>query len=185
MLDLRIFDQEMRGIHDLGKAGLVVGAEQRGAVGRDDVVADLVGKRRMLGGADHLGRVGRQRDIAAAIVLHDLRPDVLAGAVGRGVHVRAEADHRHLFVGGSRDGGVDIAVLIEMGVRDPHRLQFGHQQAAQILLLLGGRAGFRGRIGLGVDHDIAQEALGDGVFEGKRRSQHGDRKEQGRDRLAL
>ena len=39
----------MRRIHDLGETGLVVGAEQRGAVGRDDVVADLVGKRRMLG----------------------------------------------------------------------------------------------------------------------------------------
>ena len=76
MLDLRIFDQEMRGIHDFGEAGLVVGAEQRGAVRRDDVVADLVGERGMIGGADHLGRVGRQRNIAAAIVLHDLRPDV-------------------------------------------------------------------------------------------------------------
>ena len=68
VLDLRIVDQEMRRIHDLGKAGLVVGAEQRGAVGGDDVVADLVGQRGMLGGADHLGRVGRQHDIAAAVV---------------------------------------------------------------------------------------------------------------------
>ena len=45
-------------IHDLGNAGLVVGAEQRGAVGGDDVVADLVGKRGMIGGADDL-RAGR------------------------------------------------------------------------------------------------------------------------------
>jgi hypothetical protein len=37
----------MRRIHDLGEAGLVVGAEQRGAVGGDDVVADLVGQRGM------------------------------------------------------------------------------------------------------------------------------------------
>ena len=42
VLDLRIVDQEMRRIHDFGEAGLVVGAQQRGAVGRDDVVADLV-----------------------------------------------------------------------------------------------------------------------------------------------
>jgi hypothetical protein len=39
----------MRRIHDLGDAGLVVGAEQRGAVGGDDVVADLVFQRRMIG----------------------------------------------------------------------------------------------------------------------------------------
>ena len=51
-----LLDQEMRRIHDLGEAGLVVGAEQRGAVGGDDVVADLVGERRMFGDADHLGR---------------------------------------------------------------------------------------------------------------------------------
>ena len=118
MLDLRILDQELRGIHDLGEAGLVVGAQQRGAVRRDDVVADLVGERRMLGGADHLRGIGRQHDVAAAIVPHDLRLDVLAGAVGRGVHVRAEADHRHLLVGISRDRRVDIAVLVEMGVAD-------------------------------------------------------------------
>ena len=55
VLDLRVLDQELRGIHDLGEAGLVVGAEQRGAVGGDDVVADLVGECGMLGGADHLG----------------------------------------------------------------------------------------------------------------------------------
>ena len=46
VLDLRVLKQEMRRIHDLGEAGLVVGAEQRGAVGRDDVVADLVGQAR-------------------------------------------------------------------------------------------------------------------------------------------
>ena len=167
VLDLRILDQELRGIHDLGETGLVVGAEQRGAVGGDDVVADLVGERRMLGGADHLRGVGRQHDVAAAIVPHDLRLDVLAGAVGRGVHMRAEADHRHLLVGIRRDRRVDIAVLVEMGVAESHRLQLRGQQAAEVLLLLGGRAGRRGRIGLGVDHDIAQEALGDGVVEGE------------------
>ena len=78
VLDLRIVDQELRRIHDLGEAGLVVGAEQRGAVGGDDVVADLVGERGMIGGADHLRGIGRQHDVAAAIILHDLRLDVLA-----------------------------------------------------------------------------------------------------------
>jgi len=30
VFDLRIINQKLRRIHDLGKAGLVVGAEQRG-----------------------------------------------------------------------------------------------------------------------------------------------------------
>ena len=119
VLDLRIVDQEICGIHDLGEAGLVVGAEQRGAVGRDDVVADLVGQRGLLGGADHLCWIRRQHDIAATVIPHDLRLDVLARAIRRGVHVRAEADHRHLLVGIGRDRRIDVAVLVEMGVARP------------------------------------------------------------------
>ena len=64
-----LLQQEMRGIHDFGEAGLVVGPEQRGAVRRDDVVADLIGQRGMIRGADDLGRVARQHDVAAAIAL--------------------------------------------------------------------------------------------------------------------
>ena len=60
--------RKCRGIHDLGDAGLVVGAEQGGAVGGDDVVADLVGERRMVGDADHLRRIARQHDVAALII---------------------------------------------------------------------------------------------------------------------
>ena len=45
--DIRIVDQELCGRHDLGKPGLVVGAEQRRAIGGDDVVANLVKQRRI------------------------------------------------------------------------------------------------------------------------------------------
>ena len=172
--DIWILNQEPRCIHDLGEAGLVVGAQQRGAVGRDDVVADLVGERGMVGGADHLGGIGRQHDVAALVIFHELRLDVGAGAIRRRVHVRAETDHRHLSVGIGRDRRIDIAVLVEVGVCEPHRQQLRGQQAAEILLLLGRRAGRRGRIGLGVDYDIAQEALGDIVGEGEGRSRHDD-----------
>src|SRR5215467_3172558 len=86
--------------------------------------------------------------------------------------MRAEADYRNLLVGIGRDRRIDIAVLVEMGVFEPQRLQLRGEQAAEILLFLGGRAGWRGRIGLGVDHDIAQEALGDVVGEGKGRGRH-------------
>ncbi len=109
VLDLWIADQEMRRIHDLGEPGLVVGAEQGGAVGGDDVVADLVGEYLGTRRRGSPAGVGREHDVAAAIILHDLRPDVPAGAVGRGVHVRAEADHRHRLVGVGRNRRVDIA----------------------------------------------------------------------------
>ena len=109
----------MRGIHDFGQPGLVVGAQQRGAVSGDDVVADLIGQRGMIRGADHLRGVGRQHDVAAAIVSDDLRFDVLAGAIGRCVHVRAEADDRNLLVGIGRDRRIDVAVFVEMGVGRP------------------------------------------------------------------
>ena len=70
-------DQELRRIHDLGDTRLVVGAEQRGAVGGDDVVADLVGERRVVRETDDLRGVGRQRDVAAPVIPDDLGPDVL------------------------------------------------------------------------------------------------------------
>ena len=166
--ELRVVDQEMRGIHDFGEPGLVVGAEQRGAVRGDDVVADLIGERGMIGGSDHLGGIGRQHDVAAAIIPHDLRLDVLAAAIGRRVHMRAEADHRHLFVGIGRDRRIDVAVRVEMGVDEAHGLQLGGEQAAEVLLFFGRRAGRGGRVRLGVDDDVAQEALGHGVREFQR-----------------
>ncbi len=165
MPDLRIVDQELRRIHDLGDAGLVVGSQQGCAVGGDDVVADLALERRIVRRPDHLGGIGRQHDVAAAIVFHELRLDVLARAVGRRVHMRAEADHRHLFRRGGRNGRIDIAVLVEMGISESHRFQLGGEQPAEILLLLRGGAGRRLRIGLGVDDDIAQEALGHLMLE--------------------
>ena len=71
------------------------------------------------------------------------------------------------LVGIGRDRRVDIAVFVEMGIGKAHRLQFGGEHAAEVLLLFGGRAGRRVRVRLGVDHDIAQEALGDGVGKGE------------------
>ena len=141
VLDVGMADQEMRGIDDFGKARLVVGAEQGGAVGGDDVIADLIGEGGMLGGADDLAGIARQHDVAAAIVADNLRLDVPAGTVGRGVHVRAETDDRHPLGGIGGNGRINVAVLVEMGVAKTDRLQFRREQAAQILLLVGGRTG--------------------------------------------
>ena len=85
--NLRVRGKEAHRVDDLGEAGLVVGAEEGSAVGGDDVFADLVLQRRVLGEADDLAWVGGQRDVAAAVVAMDLRLDAGAGRVGRGVHV--------------------------------------------------------------------------------------------------
>ena len=53
MLELRIPLEVRDGGHDLRDAGLVVGAEQRRTVGRDDVVADLLLQQRQLLGVEH------------------------------------------------------------------------------------------------------------------------------------
>ena len=170
MFDLRIVDQETRRIHDFGKPGLVVGAEQRGAVRGDDIIADLIEKRRMIGDPDDLRRVARQHDVAAPIVLDDLRFDVRAGAVRRSVHMRAEANDGNLLVRIGRNGRIDVAMFVEMGVADSHRLKFAGKQAAQVFLFLGRWTGRGRRVGLGIDRRIAQKALGHGMGEPKVRS---------------
>ena len=79
--------------------------------------------------------------------------------------MRAEANDGHFLVGIGRNCRVDVAVFVEMGVGNPDRLQFGREQAAQVFLLFGGRAGRRGGVRLGVDDHVAQEALGHGMGE--------------------
>ena len=164
VLELWIAEQNFRRIHDRGDAGLVVGAEQRGAVAGDDVVADLVGKGRVLVEPDHLARIARQHDIAALIIVDDLRFHARAGAIRRSVHMGAEADHRHRLIGGGRQRGIDIAMAIELGVDDAELAQFTHQQSAEHGLFGRGRAALRGGVGLGVDRDVAQKTLGDPVL---------------------
>jgi len=169
VLDMRIAKHEQCRIHDFGDARLVVGAEQRGAVGGDDVAPDLIGERGVVCRTNDLCRIGGQHDIATAVVPHDLRLDIGAGAVGRGVHVGTEANDRDPLIGIGGDRRVDVAVLVEMGIGKPHLPKLACQKSAQIFLLFARGTGRGGGIGLGVDHHIAQKALGHGVREVQRR----------------
>ena len=86
--------QAHHGGEDLGDAGLVVGAQQRFAVGGDQglpqhLVQDREHHRRQHFIAD------AQRDVAAAIVLDDLRIDVFAAEIRRGIQMGDKTDRRH------------------------------------------------------------------------------------------
>ena len=80
--------------HDLGDPGLVVGAEQRRAVGRDQVVPGVVRELRRLRRADRRARRA-ERDVAA-LVAEALRVDVRAADLARRVDVREERDRLRL-----------------------------------------------------------------------------------------
>src|SRR3979490_441569 len=84
--------------------------------------------------------------------------------------MRAETNDGHPLVGIRRDRRVDVAMVVEMGVADSHRLQLVREQAAQVFLFFGGWAGRRSRVRLGVDDHIAQKALGHCMRELDRRS---------------
>ena len=84
------------GGHDLRHAGLVVGAQERVAAARHEVVADA---RRQLGhalGIEHraAAREGERAAVVAAV--HD-RLDARAGRVRAHVHVGEQADDRRAW----------------------------------------------------------------------------------------
>ena len=71
--------------HDLGTARLVIGPEQRRAVGMDDGVTL---EERQLGKIRHMHRQrGIELYVAAVVILYDVRMHILAAHVGRGVDV--------------------------------------------------------------------------------------------------
>ena len=74
--DLRMRDEMGGRRHDLGDAGLVVGAEQRRARRGDDVVADLVCERGTVGQPQHGRRIVGQHEIAPIVAAVDDRLDV-------------------------------------------------------------------------------------------------------------
>ena len=101
VLEVGVPLQVRDGGHDLRDAGLVVCAEQRRAVGRDDVVTELLLQQRQLLGVEHDARVAGQRDHAAVVALVDLRLDIGSGHVRRGVDMRDQPDRRRDSTPGS------------------------------------------------------------------------------------
>ena len=85
VFNLLMVAQEAHGLHNLGDAGLVVGAKQRGAIGDDKVFAYVLQQfGELLRTADD---AFREKDVAAIVVLDDASLDVGTRAVGAGVVV--------------------------------------------------------------------------------------------------
>jgi hypothetical protein len=103
--------------HDLRDAGLVVGTEQRRAVGRDQLVPDMMLQLLRLVGTDRRAR-RPERDVAA-VVAEALRLDVRAADLARRVHVCEERDSRGLVRHRRCERRRDVAMLVDRDVVEP------------------------------------------------------------------
>ena len=101
-------DEPLQQRHDLGDAGLVVRAQQRVAAGDDERAP---GKRGQVGEVlDAQGAAVAQIHIAAVVIFDQPRMYALSGEVGRGVHMRDEAQAGRVLVpGGGGQVAVDVA----------------------------------------------------------------------------
>ena len=118
----RVVADELRdGGHDRRHARLVVRAQQRRPVARDEVVPEPVGERGHLGGIEDLRRVARKADRLARPGAVDDRPDARPRRVGGRVDVRDQPDRRGV---GHRAGQrrEDVARLGQLDVLDTERV---------------------------------------------------------------
>ena len=145
--------------HNLGDAGLVVRAQQSGAVGGDQGLALPVGQLGEFFHGHVLAGTGKQH-VAAVVVLKHLGLHVLAGGGGSGVHVRHKAQSGlFLIAGGGGQSAVHIALLIHRGIGHAQLLELLHQQVGQIKLAGGGGMAGALLVGGGVDGYILQKAF--------------------------
>ncbi|CVG41194.1 Uncharacterised protein [Serratia marcescens] len=150
--------QAHHGGEDLGDAGLVVGAQQRFAVGGDQglpqhLVQDREHHRRQHFIAD------AERDVASAIVLDDLRIDVFAAEIRRGIQMGDKTDRRHRPGDVARPGAHHAAVFAERHPLEAERDHFLLQRTRQLQLPVGARHMLYVRFGLGVERDVVEKAV--------------------------
>ena len=154
-------EQQLRGGQDLRHACLIVCAEQRRAVRDDQALADGIFQLRVFRRGKHDVFLFVQHHVAAVIGLCDACADVLAGRVGRGVHVGDEAVDRNVLFAVCWDSAVDVAVLVNACVCNAHVLHLADKLLRKRKLLRGGRARL-GRFvrGRGIGNEL-QKAFND------------------------
>ena len=143
---------------DQGDARLVVRPQQGGAVGDDQVLAPVVGE----GGElvlPHDDVLLLMQDDVAPLIQYRTGLDARTGAVGGGVHVGDQPQHRGvgLTVGGQ--DGIDVAVGVCAHTGQSHLLHLPGQIIAQLQLAGGRGTGPRVLVRLGSEGDIVQKAL--------------------------
>ena len=152
-------DNGLHGGENLRDAGLVIRAQQRGAVGGDERHALERRERREAFNRQHVARTGKHH-VAAVVIRMNLRLHVLAGVIGRGVHVRDEAQRGQVFAAlRGAQPAVDHAELVDMRVFNAQRGHLLHQHVRQVKLDRRGRRGGRGGIGGGVHPDVLEESF--------------------------
>ena len=130
--DLGVGEKPLRRRHDLGDAGLVVRAEERLAVRGDDVVPDPLPEEPARGGGDRLGRVAREHELAAVVVV----PESAARRRCRTRRAPCRRARRRPTVGpfsAPTAGSVaeHVAVLGQLDVVEPERLAARQRAAAR------------------------------------------------------
>ena len=163
--------------HDLRDARLVVGAEQRVAARAHDVMADLRGKLGHPLGVEHRAP-SRERDRLAVVgAVHD-RLDARAGFLRARVDMRDQPDGRRVLADRRRQRGHDVAVVVELGVRQSRLDELVDQHPGELELARRTRRPLPVTTRLRVDTDVAQEAIEDvvGKLLGERRRVGGHRR---------
>ena len=115
--ELRVFQQMLRHGHDRGDGGLVVAAQQGGAVGEDQILAHVVLQVRELPGGHDDALLPVQQDVPAVVVLQYPRPAVSAGGVGGRVHVGHQSEGLSTGRRGGHPAVEDALLLIQPHVR--------------------------------------------------------------------
>ena len=153
--EFRVAHDILHGVHYLCHSGLVVGSEQRGAVGGYHGLALM---RRYLGeilDAQHHARDSRQGDVASVVVLHYLRLHSRAACVWGGVDMRYESYGGNVPFDICGNRGHDIAPFVQLRIH-AHGLQFVAEHFQQPELLSGRWLGLAELVGLRV-HDYVTE----------------------------
>ena len=175
--DRPVVEQGLGHRHDRRDARLVVRAEQRCAVGRDQIVADHRIEHRMLRRSQDLRRIAGQRDVAALVVrVHDGR-HVRAAHRGRRIDVRDERDHGHgLGVwNGRRNRRGDVTVLAQRDVHRAERRELAREHPRERPLPRRARRRRLALARLGVDSHVPQETS-DGIGDRQSVMGHGYRR---------
>ena len=153
------FLQDLQHGHNLGHTGFVVRTQQGGAIGGDQGLALELCQEWELPGAENCAGTG-QDNIAAVIIFMDLGLHILARCIGGSIHMGNKSKALGSFVaGGGGQRGVNIAVLIHMGIRKAKVLQLLDQHAGQVKLAGGGGVGIAYGVRGGIHLNVIQQTF--------------------------